>query len=108
MSRPAIDSVAIMLARVQWKGRQTPTAQRKRNARLSSVLETDGSPGTPGLDNSEITEDTTFSALAKGDKGGRRSMDSPNERRRVPTVTLRDRSWAALTSGVADAGFASR
>ncbi len=68
--------------------------QTPRNNRLSSVLEGD-SPGH----NSEITNNSTFSALASGQKRSRsREQGRP----------LSEMSLAALTSGVSDAGWTSR
>ena len=75
--------------------RQTP-----RNNRLSSVME-----DSPGQDNSELTEQSTFSALASGKKTGSGESRSRGDERRV---ALGERSLAALTSGVSDSAWGSR
>ena len=63
------------------------------------------------VDTSEITEDTTFSTLAKGSKR-RRSNEASPTRKKVgagnSVYRLSSRSWAQLTSGVADNGWSSR
>jgi len=78
--------------------------QQAWHSRLSSMLEYDspsggGGGGGAALDNSEVTQETTFSALATGKK---RSSESGR------SLTLDKRSWAALTSGIADSGWRSR
>lgn len=70
-----------------------------RNNRLSNVME-DDSPGY-----SEVTDNSTFSALASGKKTIVVS-EAPREHER--RRTLGERSLAALTSGMADTGSRSR
>lgn len=79
---------------------------------MAPSLESPATPRTAGthetIDNSEFTEDTTFSALAKGEKGKGWWKGAGGETPSKGSLRLKDRSWAALTSGFADVGWASR
>lgn len=88
--------------------RHTPV-QAKRKSRLTILAEEHEQDSRGDADRSEVTlntidsgptVDSTFSALAK-----KASMGSSGHGGREH---LGNRSWAALTSGIADSGWGSR